>query len=158
MTLQSTRQLPISVDTGTKRDVRTQFAALCWRVKNGKPQILLITSRGTNRWIVPKGWPETGKTPGEAALQEAWEEAGVKGKPMERALGLFSYSKKLGDGTMLPCLAMVYPVKVSKLAAEFPEEGQRKRKWVSPRKAAAMVREPELKQILKTFDPKLLMH
>lgn len=156
MTLQGTRQLPITVQTAHKSDVRTQFAALCWRVHNGKPEVLLITSRGTNRWIIPKGWPTIGLTPSEGAMQEAWEEAGVQGKAYDRSLGLFSYVKKIDKNATLPCVAMVYPVKVKKLAKDFPEAGQRKRKWVSPKKAAAMVSEPELAHIIKTFDPRHL--
>lgn len=99
-----------------------------------------------------------GKTPGNGALIEAWEEAGVKGKAFEQCIGIYSFIKKLEDKTALPCVAMVYPVKVSKLAKDFPEAGQRKRKWVSPKKAAKMVKEPELAQILKTFDPRFLKH
>lgn len=155
MTLQGTKQLPITVAVSNKTDMRIQFAALCWRANNGKPEVLLITSRRTNRWIVPKGWPQTGMTPGEGALTEAWEEAGVKGKVFDRSLGLFSYAKKVEDG-ILPCVAMVYPVKVTKLAKEFPEAGQRKREWFSPKKAATLVQEPELAMILRHFDPKLL--
>jgi len=156
MTLQGTRQLPISVSVQRKHDMRTQFAALCYRVTKGKPEILVITSRGTNRWIIPKGWPMSGETPGQGALTEAWEEAGVKGKAYEQCLGLYSYLKRMDNDTVLPCVAMVYPVKVAKLAKDFPEAGQRKRKWCSPKKAAALVKEPELAQILKTFDPKYL--
>ncbi|MCF3593371.1 NUDIX hydrolase [Rhodobacteraceae bacterium LMO-12] len=156
MTLHRTKQLPISVLAERKGDMRTQFAALCWRLTKGKPEILLITSRGTNRWIIPKGWPMSGETPGQGALTEAWEEAGVIGKAYEQCLGLYSYTKRVDDDTLLPCVAMIYPVKVAKLAKEFPEAGQRKRKWVSPKKAATLVKEPELAQILKTFDPKYL--
>ena len=65
------RQLPISIGGAKKSDVRTQFAALCYRVVKDKVQVLVISSRGTGRWIVPKGWPMDGKTPAEAALQEA---------------------------------------------------------------------------------------
>ena len=156
MTLQSTKQLPISIQASHKSDVRTQFAALCYRINNDRPEILLITSRGSRRWIVPKGWPMDNKTPAQAALQEAWEEAGVQGKAYERCLGLFSYAKALDSKTTLPCVALVYPVKVKSLTAKFPEAGQRRVKWFSPKKAAAKVDEPELAQILKTFDPKLL--
>lgn len=156
MTLQGTRQLPITVHAGSKTDVRTQFAALCWRLRGGAPQVLLITTRRSGRWIIPKGWPESGMTPGEGALKEAWEEAGVKGKVHDRVLGLFSYVKRLGTGEMISCVAMVYPVKVKKICQSFPEAGTRRRRWVSLRRAASMVREPELAQILKTFDPRHL--
>ena len=156
MTLQGISQLPISVSVAQKGELRTQFAALCWRVTKGKPEILLITSRGTNRWIIPKGWPLCGETPSQGALTEAWEEAGVIGKANEQCLGLFSYTKRIDRATSLPCVAMVYPVKVTRLAKEYPEAGQRKRKWCTPKKAAALVSEPELAQILRTFDPKHL--
>ena len=158
MTLQSTKQLPISLKTGRKTDVRSQFAALCFRIRNDKPEVLLITSRGSRRWIIPKGWPMHDKTPGESALQEAWEEAGVKGKAYERCLGIYSYNKYIDGKKGLPCVAMVYPIKVKSLEDRFPEKGQRRRKWFTPKKAAVKVTEPELKQILKTFDPKLLKY
>lgn len=156
MTLQSTKQLPITIQASRKSDVRMQFAALCFRIVHDKTQILLITSRRSRRWIVPKGWPMDGVTPGAAALQEAWEEAGVKGKAYERCLGLYSYSKMIERGVLFPCVAMVYPVRVKSLASDFPEAGQRQRKWLTPKKAAARISEPELAQILLTFDPRLL--
>ena len=68
-----TTQAPISLNGGQKDDLRIQFAALCWRRKRGKLQILLITSRGSKRWIIPKGWPMDGKTPAASALVEAWD-------------------------------------------------------------------------------------
>jgi len=156
MTLHGPKQLPISLKGARKTDVRSQFAALCFRIRNDKPEVLLITSRGSGRWIIPKGWPMHARTPGDAALQEAWEEAGVKGRAFERCLGLFSYNKQIEGGALLPCVALVYPVKVKSLEKKYPEMGQRKRKWFSLRKAAVKVQEPELAQILKTFDPRLL--
>ena len=92
------------------------------------------------------------KTPGESALQEAWEEAGVRGKITGNCLALFSYTKGV-DGQDLPCAVMVYPVKVKDLKDDFPEAGQRKRKWMSPKKAATRVDEPELAHMLRKFDP-----
>jgi len=146
------KQLPISVDAAHKSDVRTQFAALCYRIKRGETEILLITARSSGRWIIPKGWPMDAMTPGECAGQEAWEEAGVIGKVLDRALGLFSYQKMI-DGAEVPIVAMVYPVRVDSLANVFPEAGQRKREWFTSKKAAKQVAEPELARILKGFDP-----
>lgn len=156
MTLQGKDQLPLSLQIADKRDVRTQFGALCYRMKGGDPQVLMITSRRTGRWIIPKGWPMEGKTPGESALREAWEEAGVRGKVTGPCLALFSYSKGIGAVDKLPCVVMVYPVKVNALTEDFPEAGQRKRRWMSPKKAAKLVDEPELAHLLKTFDPRKL--
>ncbi len=150
------KQLPISLQKGHKRDVRSQFAALCYKVKNGKVRILLVTSRRSGRWIVPKGWPMDAMTPGQCAAQEAWEEAGVMGRVTDLCLGLYSYRKILPDEDDLPCVAMVYPIEVKKLAKDFPEAADRKRKWVSRKKAAQMVVEPELARIIRDFDPKRL--
>ena len=156
MTLQRTKRTPIKLQDAAKSDVRTQFAALCYRMHEGEVQVLLVTARQSGRWIIPKGWPMDGKTPDESALAEAWEEAGVKGKVMGGSLGLFSYHKEIDDKREMPCVAMVYPVKVKSLVKKFPESGQRKRKWFSPVKAASKVYEPELAHILKVFDPEKL--
>lgn len=156
MTQHYLKQVPIALRSRRKSDVRTQFAALCYRIRNDKPEFLMVTSRGTKRWIIPKGWPLDGKTPAESALQEAWEEAGVLGRVTGPSLGLFSYHKILPQDGGLPCVAMVYPVRVRALADDYPELGQRKRKWMRPKKAAARVSEPELAQIIRAFDPKLL--
>ncbi|MFD3190652.1 NUDIX hydrolase [Sedimentitalea sp. HM32M-2] len=150
------KQLPITIKASHKSDVRSQFAALCYRVQRDRPQILLVTSRRTGRWIVPKGWPMDGMTPAQSAAQEAWEEAGVVGKPIDRCLGLYSYYKVLNAVGGLPCVAMIYPVRVKSLVRDFPERYQRRRKWFSPKKAAARVTEPELARILRDFDPKIL--
>lgn len=152
--LQMIRQLPISLHGARKNEMRTQFAALCYRVRRGKVQILLVTSRGSKRWIVPKGWPMHAKTPAASALQEAWEEAGVSGKADDRCLGVFTYAKEIGQISDVPCLAMLYPVKVKSLSKQYPESGQRRRTWVSRKKAARMVSEPELARLILDFDPR----
>ncbi|MFD1193335.1 NUDIX hydrolase [Seohaeicola saemankumensis] len=156
MTVQSIKQLPLRLQVAHKSDVRTQFAALCYRVVKDKTQILLVTSRGSGRWILPKGWPMDGVTPARAAMTEAWEEAGVEGQAVDICLGMYSYAKVLGPDTLLPCVAMVYPVRVRDLASNYPESGARRRKWFSRKKAAKAVQEPELAQIIKQFDPKRL--
>ena len=153
MSVPMIHQLPPSV---RRWDVRSQYAALCYKRKGGKLKLLLVTSRKTNRWIIPKGWPIDGLAPAESALQEAWEEAGVIGTATDVCLGLFSYRKLMQGGAGLPCVAMVYPVEVSRLADTFPEAGERKRVWVSRKKAARMVGEPELARILKEFRPRHL--
>ncbi len=150
------KQLPITIRASHKSDVRSQFSALCYRVARNKPQVLLITSRRTGRWIVPKGWPMDGRTPAQCAAQEAWEEAGVIGKAHDRCLGLYSYNKYHCTAGGMPCVAMVFPVRVKSLAQDFPEKKQRRRKWFSPKKAAAKVSEPELSRILRDFDPRIL--
>ena len=131
-----------------------QVAALCWRKEKGRAEVLLITSRDTGRWIVPKGWPIKGLSDAQSALREAWEEAGVR-VPADKArrVGQFFYDKGLEDGSDMPIVAYLYKVRLRKgdLADRFPEAGQRKRAWVPAKKAAKLVREPELKKILHSL-------
>lgn len=148
------KQLPLVFQGARKDDMRTQFGALCYRVRQGKVQILLITSRRSKRWIIPKGWPMDGKTPAQSAAQEAWEEAGVTGKCGLSPLGVYAYGKARGPDGDVSCIVMVYPLAVSALAKKYPEEGQRRRRWVSRKKAAKAVAEPELAQLIMHFDPR----
>ena len=134
---------------------RAQFGALCWRMHGGKPEVLLITSRDTGRWIIPKGWPIDGLAPEAAAAKEAWEEAGVTGEIWASCVGLYRYSKALTPIRSVPCLVAVYPLRVGKLAKRYPEVGQRRRKWFPVEKAAKKVDEPELREILAAFSPKV---
>ncbi|MFD2739164.1 NUDIX hydrolase [Sulfitobacter aestuarii] len=148
------QQLPLSLLGARKREVRIQFAALCYRMRRGKVQILLVTSRRAKRWIVPKGWPMPDKTPAASALQEAWEEAGVRGRAEESCLGVYSYRKGQPGSEDLACAAMLYPVKVASLARQYPESGQRRRIWVSRKKAARMVGQAELARLIAGFEPR----
>lgn len=153
MTLQTADQLPISLDIADKRSVRTQFAALCYRMVKNKPEILLITSRETGRWVIPKGWPMEGKTPAECALIEAWEEAGVTGRVTGPCLGLYTYMKAMPNGPDLPCAVMVFPVLVQKLSDDFPEASERRRKWMRRKKAVDRIDEAELSHMMMHFEP-----
>lgn len=132
------------------RPHRVQVAALCWRDGPQEPELLLITSLETKRWILPKGWPKAGYDGAGMAAQEAWEEAGVKpvpGKdPVE--IGEYSYDKRLKGGVPVRTDVTVYTIEVETLEENFPEAGKRDRRWFTPRKAAQLVREPELKALL----------
>ena len=145
---------PMSLEGGDSREVRTQFGALCYRYKKKKIEVLLITSRTSKRWIVPKGWPVDGKSPSESAAIEAWEEAGVLGETDGRCVGVFSYSKDTEDLGDVSCLAMVFAIEVRELAKSYPESAERDRVWVSRKKAAKMVEERELSRLLRDFDPR----
>jgi 8-oxo-dGTP pyrophosphatase MutT (NUDIX family) len=133
-----------------KRPPRLQVAALCYTQDGDDKKVLLVTSRDTGRWIIPKGWPIDGKSAPGAALQEAWEEAGVKkGRVTGEALGTYDYDKQLDSGLPVHVETLVFPVEVSKLTDSFPEASERRRKWVSTKKAANMVREPQLQALLR---------
>ena len=153
--LQTIGQRPLLIKPRFKTDMRTQFAALCFKMVLKKPEFLLITSRGSGRWIIPKGWPVNGKTPAESALKEAWEEAGVIGELSGRCLGIFSYRKTLDSGPDVLCAAMVFPIKVIRLKKKFPESLQRKRRWFNRKKAARILENPELASMIKLFNPNM---
>lgn len=132
------------------RPKRVQVAALCFRNHAGKKEVLMVTSRGTGRWILPKGWPIKGKDGAESALQEAWEEAGVKEGHIEgQPIGTFSYEKELKTGLPVPVQTFVYTVEDVQLSDQYPEAHQRQRKWFTPQEAANRVREPELQALLR---------
>jgi 8-oxo-dGTP pyrophosphatase MutT (NUDIX family) len=156
MSVTKIKQEALQLADHDKRNVRTQFGALCWRRRGDEVQVLLVTSKRSQRWILPKGWPMHDATPAEAALTEAWEEAGVVGKVKTICLGIFSYQKELSDESNLPCVVAVFPVKVKTLEKFWPEKEQRQRKWYSLKQAANLVDEPELSAILKKFDPSAL--
>ncbi|MDA7426543.1 NUDIX hydrolase [Thalassococcus lentus] len=133
-----------------QRPKKLQVAALCHRGERNKREYLLVTSRGTKRWIIPKGWPIRGLASNEAALQEAWEEAGVKsGQAKGRPSGTYTYQKRQNSGWSFPVETLVYSVSVEELAEDYPEADQRTRTWVSAEKAADMVDEPQLQQIFR---------
>jgi len=147
------KQRAIRLPPSQKRELRTQFGALCYRIRKDKVQVLLVTSRGRKRWIIPKGWPMDNATPAETAQREAFEEAGVEGKISGNCLGLYSYVKVMEDTDDLPCIVAVYPLKIKRVRTEYPENDQRKRRWFTLKKAAVALDEPELSQMVKLFDP-----
>lgn len=130
-----------------------QYAALCWRLKAGRVEVLLITSRETGRWLIPRGWPMAGHSPPETARIEAWEEAGACGTAGPDCIGVYSYAKGRAPESLRLCQVQVYPLAVSRLAKTFPEQHQRRRKWFTPRKAARKVANEGLAALLDRFDP-----
>jgi len=136
-----------------RRPRRLQFAALCYRLPDdgGAPEILLLTSRGTGRWIIPKGWPMGTKPGHEVARIEALEEAGVVGDVESDAVGIYQYEKDTSDGFAVPCQVQVFALKVTESLDQFKEKGQRRIEWVSPVVAERRVREPQLKRLIRQF-------
>ncbi|MGJ8622819.1 MAG: NUDIX hydrolase [Yoonia sp.] len=132
-----------------QRPKRLQVGALCYRGKGKDLEVLLVTSRDTGRWIIPKGWPIDGLKSNEAALREAWEEAGVQhSDAAPEPIGSYCYDKRMNAGLPVPVETLVYPVKVKDLATSFPEAHERKRRWMTPAAAAKLVHEAELRDIL----------
>jgi 8-oxo-dGTP pyrophosphatase MutT (NUDIX family) len=128
-----------------------QVAALCWRLRKGTLQFVLITSRDTGRWVIPKGWPVPGLAPSAAAANEAWEEAGVIGRIGDQPLGDYPYHKVTSPALTIRCAVTVFPMRVSELKRNFPEAKERRRSWFDADKAAKLVAEPELASLFQTI-------
>jgi 8-oxo-dGTP pyrophosphatase MutT (NUDIX family) len=127
-----------------------QYAALPFRYRDGL-EILLISSRETRRWVIPKGWPMRGRKPHAAAAREALEEAGVVGRIGKRSVGTYRYVKMLEDGAPVPCTVEVFPMMVEGQRERWREQGQRTAQWFTAKDAAAAVQEPELKALIDDF-------
>jgi len=134
-----------------------QYAALCHRRDPVEGyQVLLITSRGTKRWVIPKGGPMKGKSRSQVAEREAWEEAGVKGKASKKPIGRYSYVKRLDNGQAAPCLVEVFTLKVESTAEAFKEHGQRQLAWVQLADVGQLVEEPELRGLFAKLNDRLM--
>lgn len=128
-----------------------QYAALPWRLKGDELQILLVTSRRTRRWIIPKGWPMDGVKPTGVAAREAEEEAGITGKIEKTAIGQYLYMKRLRNGAELPCRVEVFPLRVTEESPDWDEMDARARRWCSINDAAGVILEPQLKMVIRRF-------
>jgi 8-oxo-dGTP pyrophosphatase MutT (NUDIX family) len=111
-------------------------------------QICLVTSRSGKRWVVPKGCIEPGKTTGEMALQEAWEEAGLVGVLTGEPVGSYVYEK-----AGLTCHVTVFLMQVTDVADVFPEQGLRERRWYTPAQALLRIEEPGLRELIRNASP-----
>lgn len=135
-----------------------QAAALPFRLLPGVANmngdaidILLVTSRDTGRWVLPKGNIEPGETGETAAAREAAEEAGATGPVDDRALGTYVYAKRAADGSESALTVAVYPLRVRDLADDWSERKQRDRRWFSRADAANAVDEVELSALIARF-------
>jgi 8-oxo-dGTP pyrophosphatase MutT (NUDIX family) len=111
---------------------RVQYAALLYRSSNVRTEVMLVTSRESRRWIIPKGWPQKGKAPHRSAAREAFEEAGIVGTVGRRPIGSFAYKKRIKNGRLVACEVHVFPLKVKLQRKHWPERRERKWKWLCP--------------------------
>ena len=133
---------------------RVQYAALPYRLMGkSRTEVMLVTSRGRQRWIIPKGWPQKGRAPHHSAAREAFEEAGVVGVVDSRSVGSFPYQKRLKNGGVIDCEVEVYALRVLRQSKQWPESRQRQVKWVSAKEAAQTVQEPRLSTIIRRWAP-----
>ena len=131
-----------------------QFGALPYRIDGQEGlQFLLVTSRDTGRWVVPKGNPMPFREGHETAAEEAWEEAGVRGEIGASAIGAFRYRKRRRLFPAVNAEVRLFPLRVDQLLDEWPEAHQRRRQWFSREEAAAAVAESGLKRLILGFEP-----
>jgi len=138
--------------TKNKLHHSTQFAALPWRLSGGgMRQVMLVTSRETRRWVIPKGWPMKGHKPAEVASQEAYEEAGLIGHVVsKRPVGNFHYEKRRAKGSVL-CQVWVFLFRVERQLDDWPEKTERETQWFDAEQAANLVEEGGLAEIIDRF-------
>jgi 8-oxo-dGTP pyrophosphatase MutT (NUDIX family) len=128
-----------------------QYAALPWRMRNGVREMLLITSRNTRRWIVPKGWPLKGCSPPECAALQALEEAGVSGRVQSKPLGVYRYKKIKRSGAAVFCTVQVFGMKVTRQRRKWREKKARDWLWCAPAEAIKHIKEAGLRKIVAKF-------
>lgn len=121
------------------------------RRRDGGVEVLLVTSRDTGRWIVPKGWPMKGLKDSAAAAREAYEEAGVVGRVSEKPAGRYTYWKRMDDHFTL-CEVKLYLLEVERQLESWAEQHQRDLHWFKLADAADIVDEPELSSALRKLD------
>ena len=127
---------------------RRQCAALpCMAGENGT-LVMLVTSRETGRWVLPKGWPKKRLTGAATAALEAFEEAGLVGDVAPVSIGHYRYAKRMQDGGIVPCVVDVFPMRVAELMEDWPERAQRERRWFTLTEAAGLVEEVDLTALL----------
>ncbi len=135
------------------RGVERQFGAIPYRHVDGEIVFLLITARRTGKWIFPKGGPVAGLTPAESAAEEAYEEAGVRGRigaaPVGHYRALKARPGKARPGKArrvveTPVLVEMYPLEVAEQFDDWPEKGERKRHWATHAEARRLLSEPGL--------------
>ncbi|WP_245430898.1 NUDIX hydrolase [Rhodoplanes roseus] len=130
-----------------------QYAAVPYRrTEDGVTEVMLLTSRETRRWVIPKGWPIRGAKPHASAAREALEEAGLIGRTGTEAIGSYRYDKRLKNGVETRCKVEVFPLEVEGQRKRWREKGQRKLRWFTLLDAAQAVQEPGLRKLLRQLD------
>ena len=135
----------------TTEEAKQQIAAVPVRRGNrGEIEVLVISTRGSGRWTVPKGWPMNGRSDAEAAAQEAYEEAGVRGTVMTQPIGTFAYAKRRNERQTL--LVTVYRLDVTHQVRRWRERGRRKLRWLPAPDAADCVAWRGLADIIRSLE------
>ncbi len=140
-----------SADSAT----RIQYGILPWRKGPQGLEVLLITTRNTRRWLVPKGWPSKSRSPQEGAVREAFEEAGVLGKVGVEPIGSFRYRKRRKSGEVLHCKVVLFAMETTEQKPTWPEKELRECVWCAVPDAAARVSFKSLGKLIRLLEQHL---
>lgn len=142
----------------TDRAIRVQYGVLPYRfTETNSLEVLLVTTRQTRRWIIPKGWPIKGLRPPKSAAREAYEEAGIRGTVGAKSIGVFSYEKVLeANGGTVPCEVRIFPMIVKRQLDAWPEAHEREARWFDSTKALSVTREKGLHQLIESFVQRMI--
>jgi 8-oxo-dGTP pyrophosphatase MutT (NUDIX family) len=132
-------------------ETKLQFAVLPWR-RTDRLEIMLVSSRETGRWVLPKGWPMKGIKPHKTAAREALEEAGIRGKVAKTSLGGYSYTKRLENDSVQVCRVQAFAFEVEQERDSWLEKHERTRRWFAVPDAAEAVEELELREAIRKFE------
>jgi ADP-ribose pyrophosphatase YjhB (NUDIX family) len=128
-----------------------QYGALPYRLrKPGVVDYLVVTSRGTGRWIFPKGGLVKGKTAAQSAAQEALEEAGVRGRLHGEPIGVYRTTKQ--RPRPISVTVLLFALQVEEMLERWPEQGQRIRKWASLAELNELLTDDGAAQLIAKFD------
>jgi len=142
--------MPASALPGVACAESIQYAALPYRrLADGVIEVMLITSRDTGRWLIPKGWPMPAMTPAQSAAHEAREEGGLVGRMGDCSIGHYRYDKRMADGSTVTCAVEVFVLEVERQLESWPEQGQRRTRWFLLQDAADAVDEPDLRAMIR---------
>lgn len=138
--------------TSKHNSFRRQVAALILRRSDAStsPEVLLITSRETGRWVIPKGWPMPPKPDSEAAAIEAYEEAGIVGRVEAEPFGAYTYFKRRERNFDLLDVS-VFLLHDARQVKAWPEMEERQSEWVAAHEAASRVQEPGLCALISSL-------
>ena len=133
--------------------IRVQYGVLPYQfTETNSLEVLLVTTRQTRRWIIPKGWPIKGLKPSKSAAREAYEETGIRGTVGAKAIGVFSFKKSLdANGVAVPCEVRVFPMIVKRQLDTWPEANEREARWFQPAKALSALKDKGLCELIEPF-------
>jgi len=146
------RLFPFPNVNGNEKRVRpayyySQSSVIPYRMKNARPEVLIVSSSGGKHWVVPKGIHEPGMSAHTSAAKEAYEEAGIEGHVAENEIGRYEYKK-----WQAICTVSVFPMKVTRvLNGEQWEECYRQRRWVTLEETVKLIHNIKLADIIATL-------